>query len=164
MSTRRRADLLALLPPLAVLAFAIVFLNWALIYDETARQVPVLVAWSLIVLCVLDLIASTRTAPGRMVKAFFTGTIVGEAAADDGVHPPAKVLVAMGWPVAFVALVYVFGFLPVIPVYVFAFVRLQGRKPVRQALGAALCATAFTWVVFEFLLDYEVYEGLLAGG
>ena len=57
--------------------------------------------------------------------------------------------------------VALFGFLPVIPVYVGLFVILQGRMKAWQGLAAAVATTAFTGIVFEWLMQYSVYRGFL---
>lgn len=152
------------LPPLTMLLFSILFLSWSYVYDVRARQVPVLVGWSMVVLCILDIIATSETTIGRAVKSFFTGKIVGESSAQVHGRPLAKIFTAMAWPVTFVGLVFVFGFVPVIPFYVFFFVVLQGRKGIRQGFWAAAGTTLFTYVVFEQLLRYEVYKGVLFEG
>jgi len=147
-----------------MLAFSVGFLIWSSTYDEQSRQVPMLIAWSMLILCALDIVATTGTKIGRYVKAFFSGTIVGEAADDGTPRPLGKTLVAMAWPIGFVGSVVFFGFVAVIPVYVFLFVLLQGRKSIRLALTSAVSTTAFTYVVFDQLLQYEVYRGLVFGG
>lgn len=152
------------LPPVLMLAFSIGFLIWSSTYDEQSRQVPMLIAWSMLILCALDLVATTGTKVGSVVKAFFTGTIVGEATGEGTARPLAKTFVAMAWPIAFVGAVVFFGFVLTIPVYVFLFVVLQGRKSVRLAIISAISTAAFTYVVFDRLLQYEVYKGLLFGG
>jgi uncharacterized membrane protein (DUF485 family) len=150
-----------LVPPLIALAFSIIFLTWSYGYEDTAQQVPVIVGWSLIVLCLLDVVASTGTKIGELVKVFFTGTIVGEGSADLNNRSLTKVFAAMAWPVGFVAVVYFLGFIKVIPFYVFLFVVIQGKKSVKTGAIAAVIATAFTWIVFELLMNYEVYQGAL---
>jgi hypothetical protein len=150
-----------MMPPLLILAFGIIFLTWSYSYEDLAQQVPVIVGWSLIFLAVLDVIAATGTPIGNAIKSFFTGTIVGEGSSDPNAQPIAKVLVAMAWPVAFVSVVYVVGFIVTIPIYVFLFVVVQGKKSIKQGALAAIIATAFTWIVFELLMNYEVYSGIL---
>ena len=144
-----------MMPPLLILAFGIVFLVWSYSYEDQAQQVPVLVGWSLIVLAFLDVIAATGTGVGNAIKVFFTGTIVGEGSANPSSQPLSKVLVAMAWPIGFVIGVYFFGFIFVIPIYVFTFVLFQGKMRVRQAGIAAIIATAFTWIVFEQLATLD---------
>ena len=152
------------LPPLTLLVSSIFFLSWSYIYDVRARQAPVLVGWSMVILCILDIIATSETTIGQAVKSFFAGKIVGESSAQSDGWRLSKIFAAMAWPVAFVGLVFVFGFVPVIPFYVFFFVVLQGRKGIRQGFWAAVGTTLFAYVVFEKLLRYEVYKGVLFGG
>ncbi len=159
LEAEKKSTIMALIPPVFVLVFGIAFVLVSSSYDAKAQQVPMLVGWSLIVLCILDVIASTETRIGQVIRIFFTGTIVGEGSADSNYPPLAKVLIAMVWPVAFVTMVYFFGFIKVIPFYVFLFVVFQGKKPMKTGVIAALIATAFTWVVFELLMNYEVYQG-----
>ena len=147
-----------------LLAFSIVFLSWSYSYGERAQQMPVLVGWVMVFLCVLDVVASSGTRMGDMVRAFFSGTFVGEEVGAAAGKPLGRTLVAIFWPMAFVALVAVFGFMPVIPVYAFLFVVAQGRKTVRQGIISAAVTTVFTYVVFELLLRYEVYRGLVFSG
>lgn len=154
----------SLLPPIVMLALSIGFLGWAYTYGARAQQMPVLVGWVLAVLCALDVVASSRTRAGDLVRAFFSGTRVDHEPVKGTDVPIGRSVVAILWPTAFVGLVAVFGFLPVIPVYVFAFVVLQGRKSVRQGVTAAAVATALTYVIFKLALRYEVYPGLVFGG
>ncbi|MCG6875098.1 MAG: hypothetical protein LJE97_08395 [Betaproteobacteria bacterium] len=159
-----RSKALNLLPPMAMLAFSIGFLGWAYTYGERAQQMPVLVGWIMSVLCALDVVASSRTRAGNLVRALFAGTRVDRGAVKGTGKPIARSVVSILWPTAFISLVAVFGFLPVIPVYVFLFVVLQGRKSVRQGLAAATFTTALTFVLFKLALGYEVYQGLLFSG
>lgn len=153
-----------LAPPILMLIFGVVFLGWSYTYEAIEQQFPVIVGWALLVLGSLDIIACSGTKTGRVVAAFFTGQIVGEAARTDDGKSLAVVLTAMAWPVGFVAVVWIFGFILVIPVYVFAFVVVQGKKPVRMGIYAAMVSTGFAFIVFEVLLSYEVYNGLVFGG
>ena len=150
-----------LLPPVVMLVFSVVFLGWSYSYGERAQQMPVLVGWVMLLLCALDVIASTGTHAGDMVRAFFSGTLIGEKPETAAAKPVGRTLIAILWPTAFVFLVALFGFIPVIPVYAFLFVVVQGRRGLRQGLISAAVTTAFTYVVFELLLRYEVYRGLV---
>ena len=164
MNNQTKSIVSAFIAPLILLTFTIIFLFWAYTYGERARMVPVIVGWSMIILCILDVIAVSDSKVGKAVKTFFTGTIIGEAAAEKSDTPTRKIIVAMLWPSSFVALVYFFGFVLLIPFYVFLFVVVQGRKPMKQGLLSAIITTAFIYIVFEKLLQYEVYKGLLFDG
>jgi hypothetical protein len=157
----RKSAIWNLMPPFAMLAFSAVFLVWSYTYGERGQQVPVLVGWVMVFLCVLDVVASSGTRTGDMVRAFFSGTLIGEEAGAAAGKPLDRTLTAILWPTMFVVLVAAFGFMPVIPVYAFLFVVAQGRKTVRQGIISAAVTTLFTYVVFEVLLRYEVYRGLV---
>lgn len=153
-----------LTPPIVMLAFSVVFLGWAYTYGQRAQQMPVLVGWVMVVLCALDVIASSGTRVGNLVRAFFAGTRVDHEVVGGLGTPIARSVVSILWPMAFVGLVALFGFLPVIPGYVFLFVVLQGRKSIRQGIAAAAMTTGLTYVIFNVALRYEVYPGLLFAG
>lgn len=154
----------SLVPPIAMLAFSIGFLGWAYTYGERAQQMPVLVGWVMAVLCALDVVASSRTRVGNLVRALFSGTRDDHGAVKGTGTSVARSVTSILWPTAFVGLVALFGFLPVIPGYVFLFVVLQGRKPIRQGLTAAAITTALVYVIFKLALRYEVFQGLLFAG
>lgn len=150
----------ALIVPMALLVLSVVFLVWANQYDPRSRMVPALTGWLLVVLCGLDLIAATGTKAGRAVAAFFAGEVVAEPDAAPA-RPYRRTIIAAGWIAGFVLAVALFGFLPVIPVYVALFVILQGRMKAWQGLAAAVATTAFTGIVFEWLMQYSIYRGFL---
>ena len=89
---------------------------------------------------------------------------IGEDNSSAAGKPVGRTIATMLWPTAFVLTVGVFGFMPVIPVYVFLFVVVQGKKSFRQGIIAAAVTTAFTYVVFELLLSCEVYKGIVFSG
>jgi hypothetical protein len=49
------------------------------------------------------------------------------------------------------------------PVYVALFVILQGRMSLRRALIAAAATAGFIAATFEWLMQFELYRGLLFG-
>lgn len=152
------------LATLTVLAISVGFLVWAHAYDERSRLVPVLVGWVLVGLAVLDVIVATGSRLGIYVNEFFTGQIVGEAVSKPQPKLMVRAVIAVLWVAAFVALVMVFGFFLVIPFYVLGFVVVQGKKTLSKGVWAAVGTTLFTYVVFEILLQYEVYRGWLFEG
>ena len=147
--------------PVLVLVFTVGFLLLAYTYEGRTRQVPVLVGWILLVLCVLDVIAASATRAGGAVKAFFTGALVGDGNVEMMGYPIGKVILAMLWPATFVALIVVIGFIAAIPIYVFLFVAIQGRSGIRRAVLTSIITTGCIYVLFEQLLNYEIYQGIL---
>ena len=149
-----------MVPALAFLGMSIGFLAWAGTYDPGPRAVPVLVGWLALALAALDVVTQTDTRWGRLLAQLLSGRAL-DAGVDEEDHPVGRQAVAILWLVGFVAGVIVLGFFVTIPIYVLAFMVVQGRKPVRQSALAAVAITGLMWVVFEWLLRYEVYKGLL---
>jgi hypothetical protein len=152
-----------LAPALGVFACAVGFLVWTYAYTGRGHMLPALTGWILVILSALDIVAATPTRLGGGIAELFAGKVIGEAKAE--AHGTlSRILMAAAWPGAFVAGVILFGFFLAIPVYVFAFMLLFGKKTLREALIAAATTTVFTLVVFEWLLNYEVFRGILFGG
>ena len=160
------AGVLSRLVPAAVpLALAAVFLVWSYAYDGRAHTVPMLIGWCAVVLTILDIVAQTETAVGKFLNGLLSGRPLDSSTSADGAETgAAPALVACAWIAGFVALVGVVGFIAAIPVYTLAFMRLQGRRPWRHAVITAILITAVTWIVFEQLLRYKVFEGVIFGG
>ncbi|MPY68957.1 MAG: hypothetical protein GEU92_02605 [Alphaproteobacteria bacterium] len=142
-----------------VLLGALGFLALGYELPGKGRDVPVLVGWIAVGLCVLDVVAQTPTAAGRWIAALLSGSASGEP--EDEPRGLSLELKSFFWVLVACAGVIVFGFLWAVPVYVFAYMTLHGRKPVVQSGLTALGATAFLWIAFELLLEYEIYRGLL---
>lgn len=150
-------------PPVVVFAASLGFLVWAYTYEGRAEMMPALTGWFLVVMSFLDILAHTGTRVGDAVAEFFAGKLTGEGKSE--AHGSLlRTLQAMAWPGFFVAGIIFFGFFVAIPVYVFLFMLLFGRKSLRAACIGALATTFFILVVFEWLLDYEVFRGVLFGG
>ena len=56
-----------------------------------------------------------------------------------------------------------FGFYPAIPVYVTAYLALYARKPLLASVATAAALTGLLYVMFELLLGYDVFGGLISG-
>lgn len=158
-----RVTVSRLTPALVVFASSVGFLVWTYAYTGRGHTLPALTGWFLVIMSLLDILAATPTRIGAAIADFFAGKVVGEPVGHS--HGTAgKVLMAAVWPGLFVAGVVFFGFFITIPIYVYAFMLLHGKKKPREALIGAAATTLFTLVVFEWLLRYEVFRGLLFGG
>lgn len=146
-------------------AVAVAFLVWSYAYDGRAHVVPMLIGWCAVALTLLDLFVHTETRSGRALRGVLTGRPLDASTAPDSSAPRAAGPVAAClWTAGFVALVAAIGFIAAIPVYTIAFMRLQGRMAWRRCAVAAGLIAAVTWIVFEQLLRYNVFEGALFGG
>ena len=148
----------------AILVFALAagFLVWAYSYPPLERTVPVLVGWIGVVLGLLDILAHTDNRVGRAVAAVLSGSAHRETGNGSAIVP-SEVTAAL-WMIAGLALILLVGFLAAVPVYVFAYMTVQGKKPLRQSVLTGAAVTLFIWIVFEVLLEYEIYRGLLFEG
>lgn len=145
-------------PAVAIGAIAAIFIVWSFQYSPQSRFVPLIVGFSMLVLALLDLASRTRTRLGEYVR-----TAAGADFANPELKhtPPVKrELTQAGWIVGCVVAMMIIGILPAVPLYVLASMRLNGRRPWKEAVIAAAAAGLFTFLVFEVFLSYELYRGV----
>ncbi len=153
---------------LGLFALTVVFIYLSYDYVPNVRLFPLMVGYTGLILCTLDLIGLTDTGLGRIIDSVFSGKAAEKAGEETGKAPPksapklSRQLIAMGWMVGLTIGIYIVGFMAVVPVYVFSSMLFQGKKSVKQCAYTAVGATAFIWVMFEFLLRYELYRGIFA--
>lgn len=145
-------------PGVAIVAVAALFVAWSYQYSPQSRFVPLVVGYSMLALALLDIASRTRTRLGHYVRvgagADFTNPELQHT------PPVRRELVQAGWIVGCVASMMIIGILPSVPLYVLASLRLNGRRPWKEAVIAAAAAGLFTYLVFEVFLSYELYRGV----
>jgi MFS family permease len=154
----RRASMLTTLALLGVGVLAIVLSQD---YKPAVRTFPLLVASLLVGLCVLDLIAQTRTTIGRLIDAFFSG---GESKRDEEDMTWASGLAvagAVGWITSFPLFVYLVGFMVTIPIYTLVSMKLFGKNSLIRAFMTTAILTVVVWAFFEYALGYRLFRGVL---
>ena len=143
-----------LVPAAVILAFVLGYLVVGLItLDETTRVVPLLAGGVTLALLVIEILR----------------VMLGGGPDDNGAPEgggvlavrPQRELAAILFVAGGVATIYLAGFLVAIPLYLFASIAFLGRQPIRAAAIVAVIATLIVYVVFEVLLAYELYPGLL---
>ena len=149
-----------LLPPILMTIVGVTFLFWSYTYGPDARMFPVIIGWTWIVLSGLDIIASSGTQPGKLVATFFTGQVFEPAKEKDMDQSGLKTVISVGWVVAFIIAVYYVGFLPVIPVYIFLFVVLQGGKSIISGAISGIATVTLIWIVFVEIFNYPIFKGI----
>ena len=165
MSDGRAGLWRGLAPAFIVFVLSVGYLPWAYTYDPQGRMVPVLVGWLLLGLAVLDIVAHTDTHVGRTLFELVSGRAMDAGTEEPGTtYTFGRQAVAVLWMIAFLASVGLIGFVITVPIYVLAFMRIQGRKPLKQSVIAAAAVAAVVWVSFEVLLRYDLYPGILFGG
>ena len=131
-----------------ILVFTLAYLAVGyLTLDPASRSVPILAALVTTALLCLELFR------------------LGQQRGSSGIEP-IDVAHRKAWPVllsvaALVAAIFLAGFLVAIPLYLLATIAFIGRQPLRLAFTIALTATAAIYGVFELLLSYRLYSGVL---
>jgi hypothetical protein len=91
-------------------------------------------------------------------------------AADDGGDPKANrpgiqsVLSAAVWITAFVAMAYCIGLIPAAVAYTFCSMYFFGGKKLSMALGVSLALGLILFGLFEYVLEKELYKGIVIEG
>ncbi len=146
---------------LGLFALTVVFIYLSYGYAPGVRLFPLMVGYTGLILCALDLIGLTDTGLGRSIATAFSG----EADEKTGKAPKfapklSRQLIAMAWMVGLTIGIYLIGFMAMVPVYVFSSMLFQGKKSFKQCAYGAVSATVFIWVMFEYLLKYDLYRGI----
>ena len=145
----------------ALLVMALGAVGWIVAggYAPEGRQFPRIVAAILVVLGAIDL-WSRLDLPGRRVVADVWGASFRRREMPQ--VPPLRAELGLGlWVLGAFAGVALIGILPALPLFCLAFIRLRARRGLTEALVIAAGLFVFEIAVFEWLLDYELYRGLL---
>lgn len=149
------------LPSLALVAIAVIYLITGYGYSPDARLIPVGVAWMVLALLVLVLIARTKTAFGTALHQWINAGQDNAAAAEPAHHPVGAELIAAAWVVAAVLMMFLVGILYAVPIYIFLSIAIRGRRPIWVCAVAAAAAALTVWILFTLILQIELYPGLL---
>jgi hypothetical protein len=152
------------LPAFALLILTAVYLITAYGYNPDARAVPAGVAWVMIALLILDLVSRTRTPVGATLMHWLNPA--GDPSKTEGAarYPALKQILAVAWIAGFVAAMVLIGILYAVPLYVFLSLTVRGRRALWVAALIAAAAGAMIWVLFDVVLQLELYPGVLFGG
>lgn len=132
---------------LLILAIVLLYLSQA--FGRSSGMFPRFIGWIFVVLASADVIVQLRRwYLQRLPEATATSVTI-------------KQIKALGWLLGLVILLSVFGFLITIPAYIFTFLTWRAGRPVKQSATIAIGALIFVWVIFVWLLDYELYSGLI---
>ena len=146
----------SLLPSVATLVFVVAYLVAGyLTLDETTRYVPLMTGAVTFVLLVIDIIRVIVHGGAQSGSWVVEGGGV-KVPESRGREFAAVLLVAAG-----VGAIYLLGFIVAIPLYLFASIAFLGQQPMRVAAIVALLTSLVIFLVFELMLDYQLYPGLL---
>jgi hypothetical protein len=146
-------------PALVMVAVTMAYLVTAYTYAPQARLFPVPVGWLMLLLLGLDLASRTKTPLGETLTRWLNPAAEHEEA--EPRFPLLRQLSAILWVAFFTAALVLVGIMYAVPLYVFGSMRFHGKKSYFTSLVTAVAVTAFTWVLFAFALQVELYPGML---
>jgi TctA family transporter len=147
--------------PAALLGLILVMLGMSLSWPFEARIIPTIVGTGAAIACTLSLandIFSKHYAEGlaEKAKAIVTQKIHMDVASKTGHLPGRTILLRgflfFGWLIALLVSMAAIGLIPSVPIFVVAYMRLEGREKWRHALLMAAVMTTLIYVVFDQLL------------
>ena len=147
---------------LFILAVVILFIATSYQYNLTDRMFPLMVGYVAIPLLLMDLLTLTNTKFGEKISLMLSAKTPQQVDedADRTERPVKRELIVFLWMSLLVLGIYLVGFLPVIPVFVFCWMKFRGGYSVRMSLYMAIGTIAFVYVLFEVILQYELYPGI----
>jgi Tripartite tricarboxylate transporter TctB family len=150
---------------IVVLALSVGYLLWAKRYPPEAGAVPVLVAWATIVLSMIDAVSQFETPLGRWVRRLVTAEKIVEWKMEgDEDAPLTRILLAVAWIAAYLAALFLIGFLIATPIYILLYMLIRGGRSLRDSALTAAGTTLAIWLTFVVLFKYPLYPGVLFGG
>ena len=146
-------------PPVVLLALSVGYTIWAQKYGDVPRLMPTIVGVATGILAVLDLLSRFDSRLGTFLKV----TMGADFSNREMTHDPSlrAEAVQIGWMVGCIAAMLTIGILPAIPLFIAGYMRVSGGRPWVSCALSALIVLAFVTVVFELLLDYELYRGVM---
>ncbi|MBK19610.1 MAG: hypothetical protein CMM52_12320 [Rhodospirillaceae bacterium] len=147
---------------LIILAFVVLFIVTSYKYNLTDRMFPLMVGYFAVPLLLMDLLSLTDTKIGGQISLFFSGK--SQKQVDEDADPTPRTLgqelIIFVWMGALVLGIYLIGFLPCTPVFVYCWMKYRGGYSVRQSAYLAIGTIVFVYVLFELILQYELYPGI----
>ncbi|MCG6901255.1 MAG: tripartite tricarboxylate transporter TctB family protein [Rhodobacter sp.] len=146
-------------PPLVLMLAAIGMVIWAQDYGRGSRLMPTVVGSLTAVLCVLDLLSRLDNGLGAALRLALGADFRNREMSHD---PALRAELGMiGWMVGFIVVMLGIGILPTVPLFIAAYMRLQGKRSWTSAILSALLVFGFVLLVFEILLGTTLYRGVL---
>ena len=141
-----------------VMAFLIFFLHETYEFQGKLRIFPLIVGWAGVTLSALDILSLTETRIAHALTIVFGSSLSEAPGKDRRVGREIACFAAMAMCVV---LIWLLGFLVAGPLFVFLWMWLWGKKTLRNSLYGAGFTLAFIWLLFEGLLKYELYRGVV---
>ncbi len=147
---------------LITLAVVVLFIVTSYQYKITDRMFPLLVGYIALPLLILDLIALTDSKVGEKISVIFSAKTPEEVDedADKTVRTVGQELKIFAWMGTLVLSIYLVGFLPCTPIFVYCWMKYRGGYSIRESGYLAIGTLVFVYILFELVLQYELYPGI----
>jgi Kef-type K+ transport system membrane component KefB len=76
---------------------------------------------------------------------------------------PWDFLIMAFWMILILLSIFLVGFLIALPIWIFSYVRLRGKRPWRYAFLTAIIVWCFVYGFFVKIMGAELFKGLLFG-
>lgn len=140
-----------------VLAVMIFFIHQTYGYAGKVRNFPLIVGYTGIVICVLDILSLSNRAIGATITRFFGSHLDEKELGGREVKRELITFAAMG---GCVLGLWLFGFLVFSPIFVDLWM-LAGGKTVRNSLFGCIFTLIFIYLLFEVAFKYELFRGIV---
>jgi ABC-type Co2+ transport system permease subunit len=145
-------------------AFLGVLIGLALTYGSTSRMIPLIVAVPTFVAVSLIALSHVSGTVDALVERFNASAFtVGEDVFDEDetVYKDRPIARSVGWVLGLAAVAYLFGFVLVIPFFVYGYLRMEGGHDRRRSALIAVVTVALISGLFEVVFGTALYVGAI---
>ena len=145
-----------------VMTFITVLVIIAFGYDRESALLPLLVGG--ISLALGGLVIASEISP-KVQGIFMTNLFqIGTTKKDSESIRALNFGLTSFWVILLLLIIFIFGFLSSLPVWVFCYIRFQGRRPWSHALIASVSIWLFLYGFFVRIMNLDLFQGILFGG
>jgi hypothetical protein len=146
-------------PAVVLAVFSAGMILWSQNYSPTARMVPSIVGWGMLALCVIDILSRLDLPFSQILRDFWGADFRNR----EMKHNPTwrAEFGQVAWMASCVVGMLFIGILPTVPLFVMGYMAFHGGRRWTECIVAGVIVFAFVFVVFEVLLDYPLYRGVL---
>jgi len=142
---------------IAILIIALAVIARSLTFPSLQTQLfPLIVSGFILVLAMIEL--SKEFLAERKAKT--TSDLKTESTEGESRGNLRKYFLGWGWAVGLLLAIYLVGFIIAIPLFIFSYLKLNGRKWL-LSVGMAVVMTMFIYVIFVVALKVDLYPGFL---
>ena len=147
---------------LFMMSFIVVLVVLSFGYDRKSALLPIIVGISSLLLGGLSLASEFSS---RINSLFMTGLFQLSGGRKDapGISGSRFALTSF-WLLLLISLIFFFGFLVSLPVWIFSYILFQGRRPWSHAIVAAVSFWIFLYGFFVRIMNLDLFQGILFGG